>query len=205
MQAGYLQRLPAAQPVPSLQCPPTLVLLPGASARFELLARLCPSATGADIRSVCTEAGMFAIRARRRCVTEEDFLKAAHKVGCGLGTGCAGAAVRLFGAGQASPLTPPPAWDPPYLRWCTTTKSFHPPQSTWPIDDPANALRLSAGLIGIPRKQPCWLKQHQQHAGTSVAGCAFNGVTAPAALLSTPAPLASLCAFRQPLHCLPPT
>ncbi|KAL4452472.1 hypothetical protein ABPG75_008134 [Micractinium tetrahymenae] len=48
--------------------------------RFELLARLCPSATGADIRSVCTEAGMFAIRARRRCATEDDFLKAVHKV-----------------------------------------------------------------------------------------------------------------------------
>ncbi|PSC72117.1 26S protease regulatory subunit [Micractinium conductrix] len=48
--------------------------------RFELLARLCPNATGADIRSVCTEAGMFAIRARRHCATEEDFLKAVHKV-----------------------------------------------------------------------------------------------------------------------------
>lgn len=34
--------------------------------RFELLARLCPNSTGADIRSVCTEAGMFAIRARRK-------------------------------------------------------------------------------------------------------------------------------------------
>ncbi|KAK1369152.1 26S protease regulatory subunit 7 [Heracleum sosnowskyi] len=32
--------------------------------RFELLARLCPNSTGADIRSVCTEAGMYAIRAR---------------------------------------------------------------------------------------------------------------------------------------------
>ncbi|CAH1412701.1 unnamed protein product [Lactuca virosa] len=29
--------------------------------RFELLARLCPNSTGADIRSVCTEAGMYAI------------------------------------------------------------------------------------------------------------------------------------------------
>merc|ERR1711871_1447669 len=37
--------------------------------RFELLARLCPSSTGADIRSVCTEAGMFAIRARRKQIT----------------------------------------------------------------------------------------------------------------------------------------
>merc|ERR1712080_736722 len=30
--------------------------------RWDLLARLCPNATGAEIRSVCTEAGMFAIR-----------------------------------------------------------------------------------------------------------------------------------------------
>ena len=30
--------------------------------RYELLARLCPNSTGAEIRSVCTEAGMFAIR-----------------------------------------------------------------------------------------------------------------------------------------------
>jgi ATP-dependent 26S proteasome regulatory subunit len=34
--------------------------------RYELLARLCPNSTGAEIRSVCTEAGMFAIRARRK-------------------------------------------------------------------------------------------------------------------------------------------
>ncbi|XP_044924817.1 26S proteasome regulatory subunit 7-like [Mustela putorius furo] len=31
--------------------------------RFELLVRLCPNSTSAKIRSVCTEAGMFAIRA----------------------------------------------------------------------------------------------------------------------------------------------
>jgi len=48
--------------------------------RFELLARLCPNSTGADIRSVCTEAGMFAIRARRKTVTEQDFLDAINKV-----------------------------------------------------------------------------------------------------------------------------
>lgn len=48
--------------------------------RFELLARLCPNATGADIRSVCTEAGMFAIRARRKAVTEKDFLDSINKV-----------------------------------------------------------------------------------------------------------------------------
>merc|ERR1712140_23194 len=48
--------------------------------RFELLARLCPNTTGADIRSVCTEAGMFAIRARRKMATEKDFLEAVNKV-----------------------------------------------------------------------------------------------------------------------------
>lgn len=48
--------------------------------RWDLLARLCPNATGADIRSVCTEAGMFAIRARRKTVTEKDFLDSIAKV-----------------------------------------------------------------------------------------------------------------------------
>ncbi|KAL6200577.1 hypothetical protein ACLB2K_030358 [Fragaria x ananassa] len=48
--------------------------------RFELLARMCPNSTGADIRSLCTEAGMFTIRARRKTVTEKDFLDAVNKV-----------------------------------------------------------------------------------------------------------------------------
>lgn len=48
--------------------------------RYELLSRLCPSATGADIRSVCTEAGMYAIRARRKTIQERDFLEAVNKV-----------------------------------------------------------------------------------------------------------------------------
>jgi 26S proteasome regulatory subunit T1 len=48
--------------------------------RYELLARLCPNATGAELRSVCTEAGMFAIRARRKVTTEKDFLEAVQKV-----------------------------------------------------------------------------------------------------------------------------
>jgi ATP-dependent 26S proteasome regulatory subunit len=47
--------------------------------RFELLARLCPNSTGADIRSVCTEAGMYAVRSRRKTVTEKDFLDAVNK------------------------------------------------------------------------------------------------------------------------------
>ncbi len=48
--------------------------------RWELLARLCPNTTGAEIRSVCTEAGMFAIRARRKAVNEKDLLEAINKV-----------------------------------------------------------------------------------------------------------------------------
>ena len=53
--------------------------------RFELLARLCPNATGAEIRSVCTEAGMFAIRERRKAITEMDLIKAVEKVIKGYG------------------------------------------------------------------------------------------------------------------------
>ena len=48
--------------------------------RYELLARLCPSTTGAELRSVCTEAGMYAIRSRRKSVSERDFLDAINKV-----------------------------------------------------------------------------------------------------------------------------
>lgn len=48
--------------------------------RFELLARLCTNSTGAEIRSVCTEAGMFAIRARRKAISEKDLLDAIQKV-----------------------------------------------------------------------------------------------------------------------------
>jgi 26S proteasome regulatory subunit T1 len=48
--------------------------------RFELLARMCPNATGADLRSVCTEAGIIALRARRKTISEKDFLGAVNKV-----------------------------------------------------------------------------------------------------------------------------
>ncbi|WFD37308.1 26S proteasome regulatory subunit 7 [Malassezia japonica] len=48
--------------------------------RFDLIARLCPNTTGAELRSVATEAGMFAIRAHRKVATEKDFLTAVEKV-----------------------------------------------------------------------------------------------------------------------------
>jgi 26S proteasome regulatory subunit T1 len=50
------------------------------SIRWDLLSRLCPNCTGADIRSVCTEAGMSAIRARKKMCTEKHFLDAIQKV-----------------------------------------------------------------------------------------------------------------------------
>lgn len=47
---------------------------------FEALAKLCEEFNGADLRNVCTEAGMFAIREDRDFVIEEDFMKAARKI-----------------------------------------------------------------------------------------------------------------------------
>ncbi len=47
---------------------------------YASLAARTEGATGADIRAVCTEAGMFAIREGRDAVTLEDFLRAREKV-----------------------------------------------------------------------------------------------------------------------------
>ncbi len=47
---------------------------------FEELSRKTEGATGADIRAICIEAGMFAIRSGREYVTMEDFYKAIDKV-----------------------------------------------------------------------------------------------------------------------------
>ena len=41
--------------------------------------KLSDDFNGADLRNVCTEAGMFAIRADRDFVIEEDFMKAVRK------------------------------------------------------------------------------------------------------------------------------
>lgn len=48
--------------------------------RFEVIARLCPNTTGAELKSVCTEAGMYAIRARKKSISEKDFMEAVNKV-----------------------------------------------------------------------------------------------------------------------------
>mmetsp|Transcript_6487 Transcript_6487/g.20069 ORF Transcript_6487/g.20069 Transcript_6487/m.20069 type:complete len:397 (+) Transcript_6487:100-1290(+) len=47
---------------------------------WEAIVKLTDSFNGADMRNICTEAGMFAIRAERDYVVEEDFMKAARKI-----------------------------------------------------------------------------------------------------------------------------
>jgi len=48
---------------------------------YEGVVKLADGFNAADLRNVCTEAGMFAIRAERDYVIEEDFMKAVRKVG----------------------------------------------------------------------------------------------------------------------------
>jgi 26S proteasome regulatory subunit T4 len=47
---------------------------------FEAIVKLSDGFNGADLRNVCTEGGIFAIRANRDYVLEEDMLKAARKL-----------------------------------------------------------------------------------------------------------------------------
>lgn len=44
------------------------------------MVKLSDGFNGADIRNICTEAGMFAIREERDYVVQEDFMKAVRKV-----------------------------------------------------------------------------------------------------------------------------
>ncbi|KAM9215171.1 26S proteasome regulatory subunit 8 isoform 1-T1 [Leptosomus discolor] len=53
------------------------------------IAELMPGASGAEVKGVCTEAGMYALRERRVHVTQEDFEMAVAKVSAG-GGGTAG-------------------------------------------------------------------------------------------------------------------
>jgi 26S proteasome regulatory subunit T4 len=47
---------------------------------YESVVKLADGLNGADMRNVCTEAGLFAIRSDRDYVLEEDFMKAARKI-----------------------------------------------------------------------------------------------------------------------------
>merc|ERR1711912_26763 len=48
---------------------------------FEAVVKLSEGFNGADLRNVCTEAGMFAIRDERDYCIQEDFMKAVRKLG----------------------------------------------------------------------------------------------------------------------------
>ena len=47
---------------------------------LDAVVKLSDGFNGADLRNVCTEAGMFAVRDERDYVVEEDFLKAVRKL-----------------------------------------------------------------------------------------------------------------------------
>mmetsp|Transcript_24553 Transcript_24553/g.40405 ORF Transcript_24553/g.40405 Transcript_24553/m.40405 type:complete len:393 (-) Transcript_24553:149-1327(-) len=47
---------------------------------YEAIVKLAENFNGADLRNVCTEAGLFAIRAERDYVIQEDFMKAVRKM-----------------------------------------------------------------------------------------------------------------------------
>jgi 26S proteasome regulatory subunit T4 len=47
---------------------------------YESLGKITDGFNGADLRNVCTEAGMFAIREQREYVIQEDFMQAARKI-----------------------------------------------------------------------------------------------------------------------------
>ena len=47
---------------------------------YEAISKLAEDFNGADLRNICTEAGMFAIRAGRDYVLQEDFMKASRKL-----------------------------------------------------------------------------------------------------------------------------
>ena len=47
---------------------------------YDAISKLSEDFNGADLRNVCTEAGMFAIRGERDYVLQEDFMKATRKL-----------------------------------------------------------------------------------------------------------------------------
>lgn len=47
---------------------------------YEAIVKLSEGFNGADLRNVCTEAGMFAIRDEREYVVQDDFMKAVRKL-----------------------------------------------------------------------------------------------------------------------------
>ena len=46
---------------------------------YESVVKLADGFNGADLRNICTEAGLFAIRDNRDYILDEDMMKAARK------------------------------------------------------------------------------------------------------------------------------
>mmetsp|Transcript_34149 Transcript_34149/g.61575 ORF Transcript_34149/g.61575 Transcript_34149/m.61575 type:complete len:398 (-) Transcript_34149:739-1932(-) len=55
-------------------------LAKGGDIDYEAVVKLADNFNGADLRNICTEAGMFAIRDERDYVIQEDFMKAVRKL-----------------------------------------------------------------------------------------------------------------------------
>ena len=47
---------------------------------IEKIIKICKNFNGADLRNICTEGGLFAIRDERDYIKEEDLVKAAKKI-----------------------------------------------------------------------------------------------------------------------------
>ena len=60
---------------PSTHHPP-----PTSRQNAQAVAKLAERFNGADLRNICTEAGMFAIRDERDYAVQEDFMRAARKL-----------------------------------------------------------------------------------------------------------------------------
>jgi SpoVK/Ycf46/Vps4 family AAA+-type ATPase len=93
---------------------------------YEAMVKLSDGFNGADLRNVCTEAGMFAIRDDREHCLQEDFMKASHR---------------------RSPSRKRTRADPSLLLLvrlcasCRTPKSTRPRWTTRPSEGPTFALR----------------------------------------------------------------
>ena len=70
------------------------------------LRKLTDTFNAADMRNICTEAGMFAIRAERDYVVEEDFMKAARYLALMCLNGLTFSFLLFLGQDQAGGIKP---------------------------------------------------------------------------------------------------
>jgi 26S proteasome regulatory subunit T4 len=47
---------------------------------FDAIVKMAEGFNGADLRNVCTEAGLFALRERHDVITNDDFMKAVRTI-----------------------------------------------------------------------------------------------------------------------------